>query len=122
MGSVDILIVDDDAALRETLVQVMQDEGFRTAGAANGREALEYLRSHPPPNVILLDMMMPEMNGEEFREEQLRDARLSAVPVVVMSASGRLHELVSQMNPAATLTKPVSLDAVLSALQPYLPK
>jgi len=120
MSATEVLIVDDDDDLRETLVQAMRDEGYQTVGAANGLEALDYLRQHPAPEVIFLDMMMPLMNGQEFREVQLQDGRLSSVPVVVMTASTRLQELVMKMHPSDTLPKPISLDDVLATVARYV--
>src|SRR3569832_407091 len=87
-----ILIVDDDVDIRVTISLILEDEGYAVASAANGEEALRYLRSHPSPSLILLDLMMPGMDGVEFRAEQQRDAQLSGIPVVVVTASGNARE------------------------------
>src|SRR5439155_7067879 len=68
-----VLVVEDDFDLRDALVPILEYEGHRVVSAANGREALDWLHAMPPPSLILLDLMMPVMNGEEFRAEQLRD-------------------------------------------------
>src|SRR5262245_13335746 len=83
-----VLIVDDDHDIREALSQVLGDEGWVVATAADGREALDYLDAHRDalPEVILLDLMMPVMSGGEFRAEQLKDPSLAPIPVVVISA------------------------------------
>jgi CheY-like chemotaxis protein len=81
-----ILLVEDDGDLRATLAEVLEDEGFTVAIVGNGRAALETLRRDTPPDLILLDLMMPEMDGWQFRMAQREDARISDVPVVVFSA------------------------------------
>jgi CheY-like chemotaxis protein len=84
-----ILIVDDDAAIREMLEVVLQVCGYEVDSAGNGAEALARLRSpsQDPPDLILLDLMMPEMNGWQFRAEQARDSALADIPVVLMTAT-----------------------------------
>ena len=81
-----ILIVEDDEDLREMMAQLLALEGFKAETAANGREALAYLALGDRPDVILLDLMMPVMDGWEFRRQQVTDPALAAVPVVVLSA------------------------------------
>ena len=88
MGSSTILIVDDDCDVRRALTELLEDEGYAVAGAANGRAALDMIRGGVRPALILLDLMMPGMNGWDFRNAQLRDPELSAVPVVIVTASG----------------------------------
>jgi CheY-like chemotaxis protein len=82
-----ILVVDDDRDIRDTLIETLEDHGYRAAGAANGVEALTVLRtSAAPPCLILLDLMMPVMDGQGFREEQLKNPTWADIPVVVISA------------------------------------
>jgi CheY-like chemotaxis protein len=82
-----ILVVDDDRDIRDSLIETLEDHGFRAAGAANGIEALDVLRtSAERPSLILLDLMMPMMDGPEFREEQLKNPSWAEIPVVVISA------------------------------------
>ena len=81
-----ILVVEDDADLRESICMLLELEGFLTAGVGNGQEALDYLRAQPPPCVILLDLMMPKMNGFEFRVRQMADEELSEIPTIILSA------------------------------------
>src|SRR5690606_13804277 len=79
-----ILVVEDDQDIRESVVEILEDEGHRVSAAADGREALERLqRAQPRPDLILLDLMMPVMNGFQFREEQLKRPELAGIPVVV---------------------------------------
>ncbi len=83
-----VLIVDDDEDVRSSLATLLQLAGFDTAEAADGRAALEYLAGHAPPCLIIIDVMMPRMDGLRFREEQLRDPRLARIPVVFCTARG----------------------------------
>jgi CheY-like chemotaxis protein len=82
----EILIVEDDAAIREGVADVLAMSGFRPLEARNGQEALQLLReAGQAPRAILLDMLMPHMNGWQFRAELLADPRLCDIPVVIMS-------------------------------------
>ena len=81
-----VLIVEDDEDLREMMAQLLTLEGFQTATVANGQEALAYLHASARPEVILLDLMMPVMDGWEFRRRQQADPDLAGVPVIVLSA------------------------------------
>src|SRR3954470_23175677 len=83
-----VLVVDDDQDIREALCDLLADAGYRAASVANGKEALIYLKSGELPCVILLDLMMPVMDGWEFRRQQQGDPRLSKIPVVVITAAG----------------------------------
>lgn len=108
-----ILVVDDDLDLRDTVCTALADEGYDTAAASNGTDALERLRAGETPDLIILDLMMPGMDGWAFREEQKRDPRLSPIPVLVISASRRLDEPALD---ARYLRKPMDLDALLSVV------
>lgn len=83
----DVLIVDDDEDIRDSVQSILQLHGWTTATAADGAEALAWLRREGPPRLILLDLMMPGMNGIEFRHEQLRDPALAAVPAVGLTGA-----------------------------------
>jgi CheY-like chemotaxis protein len=80
-----VLIVEDDRDIRETLVELLASAGYETAQAANGRDALDAAR-HARPQLIVLDLMMPVMDGWQFRSEQRRDPALAPIPVIVISA------------------------------------
>jgi CheY-like chemotaxis protein len=112
-----VLVVDDDPDIRETVIEVLQENGHRAQGASNGVEALERLRgSDELPCLILLDLMMPTMDGQAFRAEQLRDPQLSPIPVVVISAFRDSAEKAKELDAAAHLTKPVSLDELMDVV------
>lgn len=112
-----VLIVEDDFAIRECLAEILASEGFRVEKAANGREALDYLRSQPvAPRAIILDLMMPVMNGYEFRERQLKDERLAGIPVIVISAQSNFESDRDHLQAASYIAKPIDLDVFLSVL------
>ena len=112
------LIVDDDADLREAMAMLLEDEGLPSVTAANGQEALDRLRSSAPlPNLILLDISMPVMNGIEFRAHQLADPRLASIPVVLLSASGRVAAEAPKLRILETLPKPFRPDALIAVVR-----
>jgi len=110
-----ILVVDDDVDIRATLTDVLEDEGYRVDAVGNGREALAYLRTHRSPSIVLLDLMMPVMDGFMFRAEQNNDPALAAIPVVVMTARGSLEP--GAIDVPDVLAKPLKLAALLDAIQ-----
>src|ERR1051325_2493173 len=89
-----ILVVDDDADIRESLREVLEDEGYQVSCVANGLEALRHLRQGNRPCVILLDLTMPVMDGWQFRREQKQDATISDIPLVVITATGKRPVLI----------------------------
>lgn len=112
-----VLVIEDDEMLREGLAELFRDEGMDVATAANGREGLEYLRSNHPPHVILLDLMMPIMSGPEFRAEQLGDATLSAIPVIVLSAAHDARKQAAALGAAGYFTKPIKIEKLVAAVR-----
>ena len=111
-----ILAIDDDAGFREGLADVLDDLGYSVTGAASGREALDVLRNEPRPDVILLDLRMPDMDGRRFREEQTRDAALSAIPLVVVSGSRDVEREGRSLGADATLLKPFRVRSLLESI------
>jgi len=111
--SPEILLIEDDSDLADAIVEVLQTEGYRVSYASDGREALATLAKGNLPDLILLDLMMPKMNGWEFRAAQLGDRRLAKIPVVVLSATG---ERSRPIDAKLVLRKPVTLDALLGAI------
>lgn len=112
-----VLVVDDDDSLREAIAEAIEIAGYVVEQAENGREALEKMRL-TSPCVVLLDLMMPEMNGWEVVSAMNEDPRLAQVPVCVVTAQDRLDPPQS----ARLLKKPVSLAALLEAVQAHCGK
>jgi CheY-like chemotaxis protein len=113
-----VLLVEDDFDLRDALVPILEYEGHQVVSAANGKEALDRLQSMPAaPSLILLDLMMPVMGGEEFRAEQLRDPRLASIPVVVVSARAQAAEKAARMGALACLQKPFDVEELLDVVR-----
>ena len=109
-----ILVVEDDIDIRESLVEALRENGLPAIAVANGQEALDSIRSSPePPCMILLDLMMPVMDGQTFRAEQLRDPELAKIPVVVLSAYQNLEDVTKGMAVSAILKKPPDLGELL---------
>ena len=112
--NVNVLVVDDQEVIRETLQTALDDEGFTVETAANGREALDILERWKPC-VILLDLMMPVMDGWAFRAEQKRSG--SHVPVVLLSAAGELTAHQRALDAAAVIAKPFDIDRVIRTIE-----
>ncbi len=110
-----VLVVDDDHDVREALCEVLLQCGFQARAASDGAAALELLEAGLAPKVILLDLMMPRMDGAELRERLLLDPRFARVPVILLTADRRSagHP---DVRAEAALAKPVDLDALLTTL------
>jgi len=113
-----LLIVDDDAELCESMADVLTDAGYDAVTAHDARRALRLSRHGPPPCLILLDLMMPEMTGWQFRERQLRDLRTRGIPVVIMTASREAGR--HPMRGGALLLKPFTLDELLEQVESFV--
>jgi CheY-like chemotaxis protein len=111
-----ILIIDDDSDIREAFSQILEFEGYVVATAANGREALERLKQFKP-SLILLDLMMPVMNGKQFREKQKNDQEISQIPVVVLTADNQSQDRQTIVDVNGYLRKPVRLDTLLDTVR-----
>ena len=109
-----ILVVEDNDDVREMMAVTLELEGHEVATAANGRDALNQLRAGGRPCVILLDLMMPVMNGWEFSQAIERDPILKAVPIVIVSAA--TTELIHRTAAAAYLPKPLDMDELLDVV------
>jgi CheY-like chemotaxis protein len=113
---VKVLVVEDDEAIAEALVSLLEDAGHRARHVPDGRQALEELRSNGDTGVILLDMTMPVMNGWRFREEQMKDASLADIPVIVCTADSLAEEKAREVGAAAWLRKPLDPARLLEAV------
>jgi CheY-like chemotaxis protein len=116
----DVLIVDDDYAIRDMLREALEDAGYNVMSAEHGAQALEQLRGATQlPRVILLDLMMPVMSGWEFRMAQQADDRLAGIPVLVLSARlGMSHEAYS-MSADGFIPKPMNIARLLDMVERY---
>jgi CheY-like chemotaxis protein len=115
-----ILVVEDESGQREALAEVLSRLGYEVQCAANGSEALELMRrSESLPGLILLDLMMPVMDGWEFRAEQRRDRALAHVPVVVLSALDDAAQKAVQDGAAAFVSKPLHWQALLPVVERF---
>jgi len=111
-----ILVVDDDPDLREAVVAGLEREGHQVIVATDGERALELLRWRIVPDIIVLDIMMPVMDGWEFRRHQLADPTLAPIPVIIVSADPGARRLLGSPGVRAVLTKPVDFDTLLDAV------
>lgn len=117
-----ILIVDDDRGIRDSLGVVLDSEGLECLTAQNGSEAMELLRRmERQPDLILLDLMMPVMNGRDFRAAQLADPRLAAIPTLVLSAATDAASQATDLAVTGHLRKPINLDSLLDSIERLIP-
>lgn len=115
-----IFVIEDAIEIRVLLKRLLESEGYVVEGASNGQEALEILRSQRElPAVILLDLMMPVMDGYEFREVQKRDERLSSIPVVVMTADGHIDAKKMRVDAPEGIRKPLSTNDLFEIIEKY---
>lgn len=114
-----VLVVDDDHDLLEVLRDVIEAEGYRVLTARGGEEALHLLRSGETPCLILLDLKMPGMDGQGFRERQLADPGLAGIPVVGFTGLWDGQETAHRLALASVLRKPVSLHQLLETVAHY---
>jgi CheY-like chemotaxis protein len=114
-----VLIIEDDSGVRETLAELLSDEGYRVEVAASGSTAMSLLRDHPAerPSLILLDLMMSDMDGIEFRRRQLADPQLARIPIIVMSARPDVGEQAEQLGALDYLAKPMSFETLIRLVQ-----
>ena len=118
-----VLVVDDDTEIRETIIELLEEAGYEAVGAADGLQALEQLRD-PADRwcMVLLDLMMPNMDGRTFRAEQLQDPQLAPIPVVIVSAMTDVAEAAEELGVAAHVTKPVRLQRLVQIVDQFCPR
>jgi CheY-like chemotaxis protein len=113
-----ILVVDDDASIRAAMRELLETEGYDVTEAANGLAALGKLRAGLRPAVILLDLMMPVMDGWDLRTEQLRDPELAAIPVLIVTAAGfSLESVTAQFGSIGFVPKPPAPELLLEEVR-----
>jgi two-component system cell cycle sensor histidine kinase/response regulator CckA len=113
-----LLVVEDDVDIREALDGLLSMEGFRVSGCSNGREALDWLRASPRPDLIVLDLMMPVMDGWQFRVAQKDDPELATIPVLALSADSTAKA--AAIDAEAYLKKPVDYDTLIDTIDRLL--
>jgi CheY-like chemotaxis protein len=117
-----LLVVEDDAIIRMRLKILLEMEGYRVREASNGRDALDFLRqSRDFPCLVVLDLMMPVMDGIEFRRTQLQDPDLAHVPVVIVTGKNDLKE-VDDLQPLHIVRKPFQADVLLELIETHCPR
>ncbi len=119
-----VLIVEDDPEVREMITTLLATEGFYAVAAGDGLEALHLLRTvrHRAPDapcLVLLDLKMPRLGGNEFRRAQLGDPTVANVPIAVMSGATDLEQRAEAMGAVATLTKPLDFDVLIEVVKRY---
>ncbi len=112
-----VLIVDDDFEVRDSLGDVLLESGYQVALAADGQEALELLAGGLRPFAIILDVMMPVVDGIQFRALQRRDPAIADIPVVILSADRYVESRAGELQAAAYLTKPARIESILGLLE-----
>ncbi len=111
-----ILLVEDDDDVREALVDVLRGAGYEVAWAADGAEAIRALRAGLRPSAILLDLMMPVMDGLQFRAAQRSDPALAPIPVILLSADRTIDRDARALEVAARLAKPAQVEDLLATV------
>jgi len=116
-----VLVVDDDADIREAIVSVLNDAGYPTAQAKDGREALAFVQNATDkPSLVLLDLMMPTMDGWQLRARLRSDPALAEIPIVIMTAHAGVLRAVSNASPQTpVLPKPLDIEQLLQAVATY---
>ena len=113
-----VLVIDDDEGMRVPLCRVLESDGHRTVQAADGREGLRLLREGLDPCLIIMDLMMPEVDGFAFRATQVADPRLADIPTIVLTASA-LTVGTNALRATAVVMKPVTVGRVLALVDAY---
>jgi CheY-like chemotaxis protein len=115
-----VLVVEDDREVRDAIAEVLADCEYKAVEASNGAEALQQLRNAViRPCLILLDVMMPTMDGWEFRAQQQRDPSVKDIPVILLSAHTDVKTVAAQMQAAGFLAKPVAVDNLLETVERF---
>ena len=115
-GSNVVLVVDDDPDILEALSEILEAEGFEIRRARNGKEALERLEPDPP-QLILLDLMMPVMDGWEFAQRLKQRPRVSSIPIIVLSADRNVSNKAAEIGAVGHLAKPFELNDLLDMVR-----
>lgn len=112
-----ILLIEDDKDIREALVEFLEDSGFRVSTASDGHQALMQLRSGTPPCLVILDLLLPYMDGFELRREMLAEPRLAGIPVVVTTALSAEFRRENTLQALAYLSKPIDTGRLMELVR-----
>jgi CheY-like chemotaxis protein len=115
-----LMVVDDDEDIREVLKLFLEVEGYRVVTAVDGRDALQQLQTREQPSLILLDLMMPGMDGEQFMNV-IRRGAFAEIPVVIMSGHREASNKVIELNANCCLMKPVEYDDLMAVVHRFAP-
>jgi two-component system, chemotaxis family, chemotaxis protein CheY len=114
-----ILLVEDDKDISDSITEILSSEGFEVIRAGNGREGLEALKQHSETRLILLDLMMPVMDGFEFQAAIASEPGYAKIPIVVMSADGHVREKKARVSAVEYLRKPVDIDVLIDTVRKH---
>jgi CheY-like chemotaxis protein len=114
-----VLVVEDDEDIRETMIDVLESRGYSVAAATHGGEALAQLQNGGTPCIILLDLMMPVMDGWAFCQEIEKDPALAAIPLIVVSAASRQDPRTARIHAVEHIPKPLDVGKLLATLERY---
>ena len=117
-----VLLVDDHEEARDALAMLLKNEGFAVREASDGQEALDALYDGPRPCLVVLDLMMPGMDGWEFRRRQLRSPLFARIPTVVLSGHANLSAAATGLSAHEIMAKPVVLGRLLELVRDYCPR
>ncbi len=117
-----VLLVDDHGDVRDAMAILLREAGYAVVTASNGREALAALYAGLRPSLIIMDLMMPVMNGFEFRDEQLRDPRVSTIPFIAYSAVVNLAKNAEHLKADGYFEKPIDTAEMLCLVQQLCPR
>jgi two-component system, chemotaxis family, chemotaxis protein CheY len=111
-----ILVVEDEPDIREIICMILESRGICAVGAEDGQEALDLLHGRPAPSLVILDLMMPRMDGWQFSDAVRDDPELAGIPIVVLSGDGQISAKASRLRAAGHVRKPVDMDELLAII------
>ncbi|MGZ3425281.1 MAG: response regulator, partial [Polyangia bacterium] len=112
-----VLVVEENREILEAVTHVLEHEGYVAVPTSNGLEALHYLEANPPPDLILLDLILPVMDGQQFLKEQKARPTLAQIPVAIFSAGRGLEPQAYEIEVAGHIEKPLDLDHLRSTVR-----
>jgi DNA-binding response OmpR family regulator len=112
-----ILVVDDDDDIREIIELALMSYGYRVLTASSGKECLRQMRQPEKPSLVILDLMMPDVNGWAVCEEVARDESLSAIPIVILTGNSEIRE--ESLGRAPVMKKPLELARLLAVVEAH---